>query len=254
MLPPLLKYIHPNKNEYMRVINNTLLNPVPQVWTYPISTKSFLFSKVWKGTKHYFSPELCKFYTEFTNANRLHLYSTRKPLFNTPRLGIMTSHTYKSPNFSTPLNDKVSEVCLIVETSMNINAGVGPTIVLLPIIIALCSRYYNSEVHTFDYTRLYGDKHINFSNLPLVEGYLNFTNEFNILLSRCNLSTIDQQVIKLSHDEFISKLSYLVNTKNLSTEQTSLGLELFIEKTFYSDLSPESIALLINECFSLVPL
>jgi len=148
----------------------------------------------------------------------------------------------------------MSDVCVIFEESMTIVPSVGPNMVLLPFVIALCNYYYNSELNIFNITQLYKDPYINFDRLPLVEGYLNFTNEFNVLLNRHNLSCSEQQRVKELHDHFISNLAYKVEAGNLSTEQTSAGLDLFIHKTLYCDLTPDSIALLVSECFSLVPI
>jgi len=167
----------------------------------------------------------------------------------------MFSHVPKEElDFTLAENPPMSDVCVILEESMIIGPSVGPTMVLLPFVIALCNTYYNSELNIFNTTQLYSDQHINFETLPLVEGYLNFTNEFNVLLNRHNLSCSEQHRVKELHDNFISNLAYRVNAGNLSTEQTSVGLDLFIHKTLYCDLTPDSIALLVSECFSLVPM
>ena len=183
------------------------------------------------------------------------MYSTHKPHVDTPRRGKMFSHISEDePDFTLPENPRISEVCVILEESMVMGSGLGPIMVLLPFVIALCKPYYNSELNIFNTTQLYRDQYINFDRLPLVEGYLNFTSEFNILLSCHNLSCSEQLHIKILHDHFISNLAYKAKANNLSTEQTYAGLDLFIHKTLYCDLTPDSVASLINECFSMVPI
>jgi len=167
----------------------------------------------------------------------------------------MFSHLFnKKLDFTLPKDPPMSEVCIILEESMVVGPSIGPTMVLLPFVVALCMPYYNSELNIFNTVQLYRDQYINFGRLPLVEGYLDFTSEFNMLLSRHNLSCSEQMHIKELHDHFISNLAYKVRADNLSTEQTSAGLDLFIHKTSYCDLTPDSVALLIHECFSLVPI
>ena len=167
----------------------------------------------------------------------------------------MFSHTsLENLDFTLSKKPLISEVCVILEESMVIGSGPGPTMVLLPFVIALCKAYYSPELNIFDIVKLQGDQYINFSKLPLVENYLNFTNEFNILLRCHNLHHTNQRDINILHDYFISNLAYRVNALGLSTEQTYAGLDLFIHKASLSDLTPDSVALLINECFSIVPM
>ena len=236
-------------------MNNTLLTPAPHTWTYPILTKPFTFKKVQRGNFHFFLPELEKYHIDFPNAGKFHLYATHKPHVATPCRGKMFSHTFiKDLDFTLSKKPLISEVCVILEESMVIGSGSGPAMVLLPFVIALCKPYYNPELNIFEIIKLQGDQYINFNRLPLVENYLNFTNEFNMLLRDHNLHYADQQDINILHDQFMSYLAYKVNALNLSTEQTYAGLDLFIHRTLHSDLTPDSVALLINECFSVVPM
>jgi len=185
----LLKWIHLYKKEYIRTMYNTILSQASYRWTYPIETKPFIFRKLRKGKSHFFSPELSKYYTGFTNKGKFHLYSTHKPLADTLCRGKVFSRVSKEePNFTLDKNSLMSDVYVIFEEGMIIGPSVGPTTVLLPFVIALCNTYYNSELNIFNTTELYRDLYINLDRLPLVEGYINFTNEFNVLLSHRNLS------------------------------------------------------------------